>query len=108
MPVRVRIHSSFVSTLFSRAKLVTTRGGTYPATPVIFAAMRLPIRVLHDGINSQRLYAITYARDKVSRAQATMRSRVISKRSVICAVFFNIAATDQYLTWLNSIASRTA
>src|SRR5580700_11759842 len=68
MPVRVRIHSSFVSTLFSRSKLVTTRGGTYPATPVIFAAMRLPIQLLQDGINSERLYAITYAHDKVNSA----------------------------------------
>ncbi len=32
---------------FSRSKFVTTRGGTYPATPVIFAAMRLPIAVTH-------------------------------------------------------------
>src|ERR1700726_700502 len=46
MPVRVRIHSSLVSTIFSRSALVITRGGTYPATPVIFAARRRDIVLL--------------------------------------------------------------
>src|SRR5271170_1414287 len=65
MPVRVRIHSSFVSTSFSRSKLVTTRGGRYPATPVIFAAIRLPIQVsVVAGIVSTRLYAIGRGGDK--------------------------------------------
>jgi hypothetical protein len=32
-----------VSTSFSKSALVITRGGTYPLTPVIFAAMRLDI-----------------------------------------------------------------
>jgi hypothetical protein len=62
--VRVLIHSSFVSTIFSRSKFVTTRGGTYPATAVIFAAMRLPIHLLQDANNSPRLYAIACMRDK--------------------------------------------
>src|SRR4029077_12400082 len=59
MPVRGRIHSSFVSTIFSMSRLVTTRGGTYPATPVIFAAMRLPIthsilsRIVRDCMQSR-------------------------------------------------------
>jgi hypothetical protein len=44
--------------------LVTTRGGTYPATPVIFAAMRLPIHLLQYRINSSRLYAISRTHDK--------------------------------------------
>ena len=40
MPVRVRIHSSFVSSNFDKSSFVMTRGGTKPATPEIFAAMR--------------------------------------------------------------------
>src|SRR6516162_9466687 len=46
MPVRVRIHSSLVSTIFSRSALVMTRGGRNPATPVIFAAMRCDMTLL--------------------------------------------------------------
>src|ERR1700722_5989179 len=43
MPVRSRIHASLVSTSFSNSALDITRGGTYPVTPVIFAAIRLDI-----------------------------------------------------------------
>src|SRR5271168_671091 len=43
IPVRVRIHSSLVSTSFSRSRFVITRGGAYPATPVIFAGILLPV-----------------------------------------------------------------
>src|ERR1700720_1629499 len=43
MPVRSLIHASSVSTSFSKSALVITRGGTYPLTPVIFAARRLGI-----------------------------------------------------------------
>ena len=43
MPVRSRIQASSVSTSFSKSALDITRGGTYPLTPVIFAAMRLDI-----------------------------------------------------------------
>ena len=39
MPVRVRIHSSVVSTIFSRSKLVSLSSGKCPATQVIAAAM---------------------------------------------------------------------
>src|SRR5262249_30572771 len=42
MPVRSRIHSSLVSTIFSRSRFESTRGGTQAATPVILAAMRFP------------------------------------------------------------------
>jgi hypothetical protein len=34
-PVRVRIHSSLVSTIFSRSKLVSTFSGRYRPVPVI-------------------------------------------------------------------------
>ena len=37
MPVRVLIHSSFVSTVFARSSLVRTLSGTQPPTPVITA-----------------------------------------------------------------------
>ena len=37
MPVRVRIHSSLVSTIFSRSKLVSLSSGTHPLTAVIAA-----------------------------------------------------------------------
>src|SRR5271169_4620185 len=46
MPTRSMIHSFVVSTIFSRSVLVSTRGGTYPATPVIFAAMRRDMMLL--------------------------------------------------------------
>src|SRR6202167_28149 len=72
------MHSSFVSTFFSRSKLVTTRGGTYPATPVIFAAMRLPIQFLQDGINSPRLYAINRMRDKQNTLPSIFRKGALS------------------------------
>jgi len=35
MPVRLRIHSSVVSTIFSRSKLVITLSGRYEPVPVI-------------------------------------------------------------------------
>ena len=44
----VRIHSSLVSTIFSRSALVRTFGGTYPAMPVIFAAMRWDMKLLRE------------------------------------------------------------
>jgi hypothetical protein len=46
MPVRVRIHSSLVSTIFSKSALLITFGGTWPLTPVIFAAMQWDISLL--------------------------------------------------------------
>ncbi len=42
-PVRVRIHSSLVSTIFSRSKLVSLSSGTYPPTAVIAAVILLLI-----------------------------------------------------------------
>ncbi len=41
MPVRVRIHSSVVSTIFSRSALVTTREGTWVPSAVIAARLWL-------------------------------------------------------------------
>ena len=41
MPVRVRIHSSVVSTTFSRSALVTTREGTWVPSAVIAARLWL-------------------------------------------------------------------
>src|SRR5712664_4376386 len=35
MPVRVKIHSSVVSTIFSRSALVSTRSGTYEPVPTM-------------------------------------------------------------------------
>ena len=39
IPVRERIHSSLVSTIFSRSALVNTSSGKYPATAVMAARM---------------------------------------------------------------------
>src|ERR1700691_4849118 len=78
MPVRARIHSSFVSTIFWRSLFVTILVGTYPATAVIFAAILRPICVSnfqaniagrHCGQsywrqNSPRLYANEDSSDK--------------------------------------------
>src|SRR5215472_11592652 len=44
MPVRVRIHSSLVSTIFSKSAFVSTRGGTYVPRAVILARARWPTR----------------------------------------------------------------
>src|SRR5580704_3885951 len=46
MPTRSMIHWLVVSTIFSRSAFVKTRGGTYPATPVIFAATRRDMMLL--------------------------------------------------------------
>src|SRR5260370_9274490 len=54
MPVRVRIHSSLVSTIFSKSALVITLGGTWPLTPVILAAMRWDISLLANFYGKQR------------------------------------------------------
>src|SRR5258707_10346270 len=61
MPVRVRIHSSLVSTIFSRSALVITLGGRKPATPVIFAAMRCdisPLAGFASGTKEKEVYAM--------------------------------------------------
>ena len=44
MPVRVRIHSSEVSTIFSRSALVSLSSGKYPATHVIAAAICIEVK----------------------------------------------------------------
>src|SRR6266436_2719030 len=54
MPVRVTIHSSLVSTIFSRSALVITLGGTYPATPVIFAARRWDMTLLANYFPNEK------------------------------------------------------
>ena len=45
MPVRVRIHSSVVSTIFSRSKLVSLSSGKYPETHVMAAGIGVVFRV---------------------------------------------------------------
>ena len=45
-PVLVRIHSSLVSTIFSRSKFVSLSSGTYPPTAVMAAVILLIKRVL--------------------------------------------------------------
>src|SRR5712692_9917504 len=67
MPVRVRIHSSLVSTIFSRSALVITFGGTYPATPVIFAAMRWDITLLANCFPKQKNLNLMRLRRGVTR-----------------------------------------
>src|SRR2546430_3971329 len=62
MPVRARIHSSLVATIFSRSALVITLGGTQPATPVIFAARRWDMMLLANGNldKDDEFYAIAF------------------------------------------------
>ena len=42
IPVRSVIHASFVSTIFSRSRLVNTFGGAYIPSPTIFDANASP------------------------------------------------------------------
>ena len=39
MPVRLRIHSSFVSTIFDRSSFVTICSGTYEPVPIILVVI---------------------------------------------------------------------
>ena len=46
IPVRERIHSSLVSTIFSKSKLVSLVSGTYPPTAVIIALFCMNIFII--------------------------------------------------------------
>src|SRR5215469_2723970 len=48
MPTRSIIQSFVVSTIFSKSALLSTRGGTYPATPVIFALTQSAMILLEE------------------------------------------------------------
>src|SRR5260370_29658783 len=54
------IHSSLVATILSRSALVSPFGGTYPAMPVIFAAIRCDITLLEfpKGSTATLAYAL--------------------------------------------------
>src|ERR1700739_4962464 len=76
MPVRVRIASSLVSTIFSRSALVITLGGRNPATPVIFAAMRCditPLAGLASGTKEKAVYAMPRVAHKSCAMNVTNR-----------------------------------
>src|ERR1700751_1761639 len=76
MPVRVRIHSSLVSTILSRSSLVITLGGRNPATPVIFAAMRCditPLAGLASGTKEKEVYAMPRIAHKSCAPSGTNR-----------------------------------
>src|ERR1700739_4187352 len=82
MPVRVRIHSSLVSTIFSRSWLVITLGGRNPATPVIFAAMRCYITTLGglaSGTKEKEVYAMPRVAHKSCAMNATNRNSKAKK-----------------------------
>src|SRR5216684_6146155 len=72
IPVRVRIHSSLVSTIFSKSALVITLGGTYPATPVIFAAIRWDIGLL--GVLSMKRVSKNSMRCQAEKVAAPQHS----------------------------------
>src|SRR5437868_5152260 len=63
MPVRCRIHSLLVSTIFSRSAFVSTRGGTNVARPAIFTGRRRQSRINQCSLlNVQWLNALPETR----------------------------------------------
>ena len=54
IPVRLRIHSSLVSTIFARSSLVTICSGTYEPVPMILVVILL---TRPESISNQRTHA---------------------------------------------------
>ncbi len=55
IPVRLRIHSSVVSTMPSSSELVSTLSGRYAPVPMIFEYIRLPWIIIHHASEYQPL-----------------------------------------------------
>src|SRR3972149_1070069 len=76
MPVRVRIHSSLVSTSFSRSALVTTRSGTWVPSAVMQARLS-PMNATPPAASPQRPAAgrPAYYIHRAGKGQATSARR---------------------------------